>query len=849
MSSPPPLALAVGLAFGSALLPAQAQQQRIEVTGSAIKRVDTETPAPVEIVTREQIARTGATSINELVKSIAVIDIFDQGELASNSPGGSGTARVRLRGLGDTQTLVLINGRRVPVNPLQDASGAGAAFNTNQIPISAIDRVEILKDGGSAIYGADAVAGVVNFILRRDFEGAAGTLDYGISSRDDGQEKRATITAGYGNLASRRFNVLGTLEAFKRDPILRKDREISRSVDFRRFGPVPGFPNLDGRSSFAPEGNILNANGTLSGQTVRPCPPENFSANACRYDFNASLLTAYNGADRISGLVAATWQPSDSLLVFARAMASQTKDHFEAHPVPDNFVLPDGRRYAGRFVQGGPRITDRKNDFANVEAGFEGTFGALDVKGGISRGVAKTENRDTNYFERSAYNLATQGNAAQGLRPTIDPTVLTNSEAAIQALRIYPVRSGRMTLDVADAQLSGDLFGLPGGAARYAVGVNAWNEKLTDTPDPLQVAGRVVGSIQQSAVAAERDAWALFAELQLPITRTIEGQVAVRYDDYDSASRTSPKAAIKWQIVPALAVRGSYSESFKMPTLKQLYANAGQGAINLTEAQCRALGLPAGCANLPAFRLTGSNPALQPETGQTYNLGFVAEGGPVSVSLDWWRIDKKDNITTPTLDDAIAQGAYSFDAATSRYFIFQNLQNFAQSKNEGIDLDAQLKLRNTPLGNVTVRAAATYYITTRTKQTAEAPWDEFNGIYGPSAPGPRWRSALSVTSELGPWTVQGLLRQWAGLYDSALPGRSLPADVRRIPGYDEFDVTVSWAGLKGLKVFGAVKNLFDRQPPFAAANATNNNTTQLGFAEVYTNRGRFFQAGVEVAFK
>ncbi len=841
-----PIACAAALLFAGG--PLLAQEQRVEITGSAIKRINAETPVPVEVVTREQIARTGATSINELIKSIAVIDIFDQGELAGNSPGGSGTARVRLRGLGDTQTLVLINGRRVPVNPLADASGAGSAFNTNQIPVSAIDRVEILKDGGSAIYGADAVAGVVNFILRRDYQGAAATLDYGVSSRSDGEEKRATVTAGFGSLASQRFNVLGSIEVFKRDPILRKDRDISKSVDFRAYGPVVGFANLDGRSSFAPEGNILNANGTLSGQTVRPCPPENFSSNACRYDFNASLLTAYNGADRVSGVLAGTWQPTDSIVAFLRAIGSQSKDHFEAHPVPDNFVLPDGRRYAGRFMQGGPRITDRKNDFLNLEAGLEGTFGSLDVKAGVSRGVAKTENRDSNYFERNAYNLATQGVPAQGIRPTVDPTVLTNSEAVIQALRISPVRRGEMTLDVADAQIAGDLFKLPGGPLRYAVGVNLWNEELTDTPDPLQVAGGVVGSIQQSAVAAEREAYAIFAELQLPITKSIEGQIALRYDHYDTASRSSPKFALKWQAAPGFALRGSYSSSFKMPTLKQLYANAGQGAINLTEAQCTGIGLPAGCANLPAFRLTGSNPALQPETGKTYNLGFVTETGPFSLSVDYWKIDKKDNITVPTLDDAIAAGSFTFDQATSRYFINQNLQNFAVSENAGVDIDAQWRMRGTPLGNLTVRGNVTYYMTTKTKQTPAAPWDEFNGIYGPGAPGPRWRSALTVTSEFGPWTVQGLVRGWAGLYDSALPGRQLPANTRRIPGYDEVDLTLAWSGIKKLKLTGAIKNVVDRQPPFAAANATNNNTTQQGFAEIYSSRGRFYQVGAELTF-
>jgi len=841
------VALAACTLFAAAAS-AQSEGQRVEITGSAIKRVNAETPAPLEIVTREQIARTGATTINELIKSIAVVDIFDQGELASNSPGGSGTASVRLRGLGVTQTLTLINGRRVPTIPLQDATGAGAAFNINQIPVSAIERVEILKDGGSAIYGADAVAGVVNFILRKDYQGGALGLTYGITSRDDGEEKQANLVFGFGDLASQRFNVMGALDVFKRDPIYRKDRDISRSSDFRRFGPVAGFANLDGRSGFAPEGNILNANGGFTGTTVRPCAPENFSNNACRYDFNASLLTAYNGADRVSGLLGASWQPSDAMTVTLRAIGSQSEDQFVAHPVPDAFVLPDGRSYNGRFMQGGPRITDRKDDFLHLEAGFEGTFGSFDVKAGLSRGKAETSNADRNYFDRARYNLATRGDAANGIPPSIDPTVTTNSEAIIESLRVYPVRRGESLLDFADAQLSGDLFRLPGGTARFAVGVNAWKEEITDRPDPLQIAGSVVGSIQQSAVAADRDAYAVFTELQLPITKALEAQLAVRYDHYDTATRTSPKLGLKWQPAAGVALRGSYSSSFKMPTLKQLYANAGQGAITLDELQCTLIGLPAGCAGLPAFRLTGSNPNLKPETGKTYNLGFIAESGPLSVSVDWWRVEKDDNITTPTLEDAIRQGSFYFDTSVSRWIINQQLQNFAESVNAGVDVDGQLKLRGTPLGNLTVRAAVAYTITARTKQTPSAPWDEFAGIYGQAAPTPRWRTTFAVTSEFGPFAVQGLVRGWSGFYDSGLPGRSLPQGVRKVPSYDEFDLTGSWSGIKGLKLSAAVKNVFDRQPPFVAANGTNNNFTQQGFAELYTSRGRFYQLSAEYAF-
>ncbi len=836
------LAIAFGgvFVFGAPGVYAQGSQ-RIEITGSAIKRTDAETPVPVEIITRKDIERIGSTTINELLKSISSIDIQDAGEISSNSPGGSGTARVRMRGLGDTQTLVLVNGRRMPVNPLADASGAGAAFNVNQLPISAIERIEILKDGGSAIYGADAVAGVVNFILRRDYGGIQATFVAGQSSRSDAKETGFNAVVGFGNLASDRFNVMAAVDVVNRDPFLRADRELSRSVDYRRFGPIPGF-NLDGRSSFAPQGNILNPNGSFTGLTVRPCPPADFTNNACRYDFNGSLLTAYNGADRISGLLSGTAQVTSDISAFVRVMAYEAKDHLEAHPVPDNFTLPDGRRYAGRFMQGGPRITDKKTTFGAVDIGLDGSVGSIDFKVGLSKAESKATNQDQNYFDRAAYNAATQSRQ-------IDPTVLTNDPAVINGIKISPVRKGTAEYEQLDGQISGDLFTLPGGALRYAAGLVMSKETLGDQPDPRQIAGTVVGSIQQSAVAADRDAKAAYVEFQIPVTKSIEGQLAARYDKYDTASRTSPKLALSWKVMPEVKLRGSYSESFKMPTLKQLFANAGQGAINLTESQCVGVGLPAGCAGQSAFRLTGSNPALGPELGKTYNLGVVAETGPVQMAVDFWMIDKSDNITTPTLDSAIAGGAFTFDQTLARYVIFQNLQNFSAARNTGVDFDAKLQIKGTPFGNVSFGGSTTYYFKQMTRTTATSPWAEFNGTYNT----PRWRATGSVQVDSGAWSVSGLIRGTGGYYDTIQPWSNfsvLPAGgLRKVGSYDEIDMTLAYTGIKNLRIAGSVKNLFDQMPPFSATNATNNNFSQQGFAELYTTRGRFFQITGSYTFR
>jgi iron complex outermembrane recepter protein len=845
--------VSVGLAaaFGSSLLlvlgPAVAQQQpqRVEITGSAIKRIAAEAPVPVQVITRAEIERTGATSINELLKSISVIDINDQGELASNSPGGSGTARVRLRGLGDTQTLVLINGRRVPKNPLADATGAGSAFNVNSIPISAIERIDILKDGGSAIYGADAVAGVVNFILRKDYEGGNLRAGYGQSSRRDGAERTYNGVFGFGDLANDRYNVMVAVDFLKREPIFRKDREISRSVDFRRFGAVPGY-NLDGRSVFAPEGNYLTAAGTLAGQTVTPCPAANLSGPLCVYDFNASLLTIYNGADRSSALVSGGVRVTNDLTVSARWIGSESKDNFEAHPVPDFFTSPVGApfpSYAGRFMQGGPRITDRKGTLNHFDVTAEGMFAGVEYSVGLTDSKSKSKNSDRNYYNRTLWNAATRSGA-------IDATALDNDEALVESLKVSPVRTGDEKLRQFDIKLSGEAFALPAGPIRYAVGLVSLKEKIKDTPDPLTQQGLVVGSIQQSAVQAERDSKSLFAELQLPITKSIEGQLAVRRDDYDTAASTSPKIAVKWQAVSALAFRASVSEAFKMPTLKQQFASAGQGAITLTQGQCVQVGGgdAAACANgLPAFRVTGSNPNLGPETGKTYNVGVIAEQGPLQVVVDFFQIDKEDNISTPTIQTAIDQGFFGRDSQ-NRVIVLQNLQNFAQSKNSGVDVEGRIRVPGTPIGDLRLQGSVTYYRHQATRTTATSPWAEFNGTYNT----PRWRSAFSATVTNGPWTLTGLVRGTGGFWDTDVsyngwtattPGRN-----RKVGAHDEVDFTVSWEGVKNLKLSGSMKNVFDNMPPFSARNATSNNYTQAGFAELYTPRGRFWQVGLEYNF-
>ncbi len=845
------------LALGVVGSQAQVQQQleRVEVTGSAIRRVPQEGPAPVEIITRKDIERTGASTINELLRAIPSIDYNDFGEQLSNSPSASGTTRISMRGLGSSNVLVLVNGRRLPVNAMYDTSGEGATADVNMIPLAAIERIEILKDGGSAIYGADAVAGVFNIITRRDYQGVYLRGGHGQSSRNDGKESSAGMTWGWGELNTQRVNVLVSLDYFHRDPIYRKERDISHSADFSRFG------GADVRSVLAPTGNIIDPNtGALVGVPYQPCAPENLSNGGliCRYDFNASVLTAYNGANRLSSMVLATVQLAPEVRGFFETTYARAENTFEVHPVPGVFLVPAlnsaqsvyrdtavpitgsnpfGSLYIlGRFMQGGSRITERESTFLNVATGLEGVWQNFDWKASLTRGVSRVSNFDQNYYDATLWANAT-GN---GL---IDPTVNTNPAALVESLKVNPQRNARSTLDGAQAQISGEAGALPAGAMQFALGAAAYRENLVDTPDPRLQAGTVVGAIQQSGVNATRNNAAVFAELSLPLSARMQAQLAVRHDRYPSQSATSPKAALAWQVRSGWLVRGAYTHSFRAPVLKQLYGAQEQSAATVTEADlCQILVGTSPCTQA-VFQVSGASAALQPEKAVTWNVGTVFDVGALSTSIDFWRVTQKDAIDVPSLASAIRRGLYY--RIGPQIFVNTNLYNLAQSANAGVDVDARLRFV-TGWGKLTVRNLGTY-ISQALERESGQDWQSFNGTYAK----PRWRNRLSFTLERNPWSAQLAVRSTGGFSDSDQP-MPHPAGTHRVGAYEEFDVQLSRqdvGGLHGLTLTGGIQNLTDRQPPFSQQNASSNSYSQMGFAEIYSSRGRFYYVSVGYEIK
>ncbi len=355
-----------GMASAQAPAPAAAPKpDKIEVTGSLIKRVDTETPSVVQIITAQQIKESGYATIEELMRSLSSVDASSlQDGAASGFVGGIST--ISLRGFGSQGTLILINGRRVaPVAAVDINFGRGSLINVNTIPKEAIERIEILKDGASALYGSDAMAGVINYVLKKDYQGIDVSASYSANDEGVGQTTRAAVTFGFGDLSRQRYNVFGGFEVSKRDSVMHselKDRGSLAQHDehnllgnlTQRFTPdssASGTPNYYRVPTSLTGSTVINgisvANNSLFGTnylgTIAGCPTENtaglglsnrppgFAATTgslpngfCRFNFdNADEAIAKQ--DRINGSVRGTFALTNDITVYADLMYSQTE--------------------------------------------------------------------------------------------------------------------------------------------------------------------------------------------------------------------------------------------------------------------------------------------------------------------------------------------------------------------------------------------------------------------------------------------------------------------------------------------------------------------------------------------
>jgi iron complex outermembrane recepter protein len=854
----------------------------IEVTGSHIKRTEAEGPLPIQVITREEINRAGWTTAAELMSHVAAnLNGFND-QLSIGQANVPGLAGVNLRGLGDQYTLVLLNGRRIA----NYAFGA-FAIDLSAIPFAAIERVEILRDGASSIYGADAIAGVVNFILRKDYRGVEVSGQISTPEHAGGQQYQATITAGIGDLAKDRYNAFVNFDWQKSLAVRATDREFAKTgyrpeqglVAVSTGGTFPGGIQLFDGDSF---GGNLYPSAATGCKPPLSLPIVRSGETTCVFDSRA-MVDLLPPVETISLLAHGTLQIAPDHQLFAEYSYARRDLDLRIAPTPiSRFSTADfspirypvgGPYYPTQFAaqnglagdldvifratELGQRIDEVRTDAQRLLIGAEGRFGDWDYNTAYDHSVSKsTDTPARGYISASALISAMQ----TGLINPFGPSA-PEGQALLASTQVpEDSRNAKSTLDQADFRVSTHFGEMAGGPIGFAAGVEARKEKLDDRPTALQETGDVLSDpFQIPPVNASRRAEAIYAEANLPLLASVEAQLAARYDHYsDFGGTTNPKIALRWQPVRSVLLRGGWGTGFHAPTLTDLHtAQTGAFTEPLDDPiRCPVTGSEQDCfVSYPA--LQGGNPSLKPERSTQYTFGAVWE--PVtgtSASIQYWSIKIRDAIASldaaTIFDNYAALGAGNVvrgpvdpqnpDLPGPITLVNTYEINVGTLETAGFDLDLRTRLPMTSIGRFSIRFDGTYL--TKSRQNINGlPEQSTLGMYGVLGPVPRWRHYVAFDWERGPWNATLAQTYQYGYTDvNPLPDGS----ERRVGSYSVWDIQGSYAGVRNLTVTLGIKNLFDRDPPFSNQPFTQ----QAGYDPSYADpRGRTYYARLAYAFK
>jgi iron complex outermembrane receptor protein len=849
--------------------------ERIEVTGSHIPRTEIESALPVQIITREDINRSGSTTVAEVMAKVSA-NIVGDSDITGFVPGLSS---VNLRGIGSGSTLVLLNGRRV-ANYAFD----GGAVDVNSIPLSAVERVEILKDGASAIYGADAIAGVVNFILRKDFQGFEATAYGGWTEHGGGNQAQATLTAGYGDLVKDRFNIFATVSYQKDDALATTARPYTRTG----YLPDEGMYNLSPNTFPA---NILANKEFLNPTYASGCAPPSShpfpDIAACGFDF-VPLVDAIPAVERLGVFARGAFQLNADHLLFAEIGYSRNEMTFKAAPTPasvvqaptgDPLLYPQGGPYyptafaTANGISGdlnlfyrtttlGPRVDDVTTSAWRAVAGAEG------VADGWTYGTALTysRNQQDEYWASGYVRARALIDAfATGLINPFGPSGPAG-DALLASTQIFGnAHTAIGTTVQLEATGSKEIFSLPAGPLAIALGGEVRRERLDNQFASFISSGDIMAyGLAAQPVAATRDAWSLYVEGIVPIVDTVQAQVAVRYDHYsDFGGTTNPKVALRWQPLRTLLLRSSWGTGFRAPTIYDVYTPQQSSTVDIfpppdDPVRCPVTKSPQDCG---VFFPTasGGNPNLQPETSEQFNAGVVWE--PVkglSLTVDYWKINKTNYIGQLSADTIFASDAsFAFYAPTNivrgpvdpaypdlpgpiKTVLLLN-QNLGNLRTSGFDVDVGWRGPIASFGRFGFALNGTYISVWKIQEPEGLTY--VSAVGGPpsiAGPIPRWRHYASLSWDEGPWGAT-LAQTYQSGYEDANFDPSFPP--RRVSSYDIWDIQGRYAGFANTTIVLGIKNLMDRAPPFT-------NVAPAGWDAFYADpRGRMFYARLSYAFK
>jgi len=877
------LAAAVALAIAAAP-GARAADIKVDVTGTNIKRVDGETGQPLQVITKEEIQSSGATTAMELLDRIAINSPVGNYTLA-NAFGDSariGFSGASLRGLGFKYTVVLLNGRRI-ANYAHD----GTAADLNAIPLGAIERVEVLKDGASAIYGTDAIGGVINFITRNDYKGIEASAYYGDTFDGGAREKSVTATLGFGDLSKDRYNAFVSMQWMKQEPLFGRDRPFSQSS----YIPSEGLDSTSGRSF---PGNVA-VPGVGNRNPLYPnCAPSlaadpEVYPGQCRFDPNP-FLGSLPEVEKFNMVARGTFQLTPDHQAFIEGLYAKNEYRFVLQPVPigqgvlfpaagpdaPGFFLPPSspfypHDFAARFgldgqplniqwraFDAGARDSTTTAEQTRIVAGFKGVVKGWDYEAAYSYNQSKdTDHLNGGYLSQAALLPIINSGNVNPFGPNTPEIVSQLTGTAIQA----DARSSKSTVNAIDGKVSNEIYNLPAGPLAVAFGGEYRKEKYDSVSADILSSGDIVGyGTSSPTVTGDRKVYAFFAEAIVPIVKTLELDAAVRYDHYsDFGSTTNPKLSLRWQPSKTFLARASYGTGFRAPALPELFSpqvttNTQPGLSD--PVRCPITNDQVNDCVTQFVNIQGGNTALKPEKSTQYSVGGVWEPlEGLSMGVDWYSIKLKDQVgllnPAAVLGDVVQYAAFITRGPTDPNFptlpgpitaITTLFTNLGETRIEGIDVDLRYRTPQTVAGRFRFGLNGTYY-TKYDIQQIDGSFAGQIGLYsGIGGAINRWKHYATIDWDYGAWGAT--LAQTFGLgYTDANP--DVNGNPRRVGNYDVYDLQGRFTGVKNLTVAVGVKNLFNRAPPFTNQAFTFQNGYDPSYADP---RGGFWYANIGYKF-
>ncbi|WP_332851308.1 TonB-dependent receptor [Duganella sp. S19_KUP01_CR8] len=848
----------------------EAAMTRVEVTGSSIKRLATEASLPVSTVKAEDFIKQGITTLADVMMSLP------QSASLAPSNAGSGT-NINLRGLGVNRTLVLLNGRRMANEAIADGYA-----NLDVIPMSALSRVEILRDGASSIYGSDAIGGVVNFITKTSFEGLSLTgQEVQPEKNGGGDEQRASITWGKGNLERDGWSIYGTIDAHQRTRLAARDRaDLSSAALLTSIGRPP---------TLGTGGNATPANFTTATNKTAQNP---YAASGCLapYSIVGQKGTCVLDANEYGTALYANQQ----VTFYARAAKKLSEDHTISvdYSRGEEFILgtknptnalavngvsatlPSTSKWYPGKSGGVPAVAGLNNapltlTWAVADLGLattkdvqlnqrlsvmdEGTLAGWDYKAGLVVGISQRDN-----YYQSGY-VKGQG-LLDGLKSgALNPFGVqdTAGQAYLDTIKVDGAknRTSKSTFTGVDLTASRALMELPGGSLALALGADFHRDTTEDTKLPIS-ADVTYASASPSHGEGSRNVAALFAELNVPITQKLELNVAVRDDHFSDFGNTiNPKISFRYEPTKQLMFRGSANTGFRAPTLFDRYGYRLPGATGLTAAKwddpvlCpggkpgvagTGTALPGLVAstvcNTTLPKQTGSNASLVPEKSKGFTLGTVFEPTKSAmVSIDYWNIKMTDMLANLPeqvyfLDPVKYASFFVRNADGTINYIKNTTMNLGGQKAAGIDISGSYAFPRTSYGDFKVSIDGTYLTQFDNQLDSGSPYVSNIGQFGLASNGTtsslpiitfRWKHTLKLNWAAGNWNTQ--LTQ---NYNSKYTDQNLVAQQywRNINSYKVWNWTTTYNGFKNIQVTAGVNNLFNVNPP-----VTNSSLYSFGY--------------------